>query len=53
MKGLRNGSRNTRIKVVVMNRINLLRILYKNLDSGMEKGILKSLAEEERKLQGS
>ena len=32
-----------------MNRVKLLRILYKNLDSQMEREILGSLAEEEAK----
>ena len=31
-----------------MNRVKLLRIVYKNLDSQMEREILGSLAEEER-----
>jgi hypothetical protein len=32
-----------------MNRINLLRILYKNLESQAERELLDALAEEERK----
>ena len=32
-----------------MNRVKLLRILYKNLDSQMERDILSLLAEEEKR----
>ena len=32
-----------------MNRVKLLRILYKNLDSQMERDILNLLAEEEKR----
>ncbi len=35
-----------------MNRIRLLRILYRNLEGSEERELLGLLAEEEKKLQG-